>query len=72
MKTSVSVRESWNGAAEPDAISWNAISWKLMSSMAQNPCARRIAAIPAGSKRLTERFSLSCTDLVPKNNAAAC
>ena len=45
------------------AILLDAISWKLMSSMAQNPCERRIAAMPAGSKRLTERSSifLSCS-----------
>ena len=46
----VSGRESLNCAANLDAI-----SLKLMSSMPQNPCERRIPAMPAGSKRLTER-----------------
>jgi hypothetical protein len=44
-------------------IAEDALSSKLMSAMAQNPCERRIAAMPAGSKRLTERSSifLSCS-----------
>jgi len=54
MNTSMSGRESLNGAPNLDAI-----SWKLMSSMAQNPCERRIAAMPAGSKRLTNVHQFS-------------
>ena len=54
MNTKVSGRESLNGALP----NLDAISWKLMSSMAQNPCepVKNHAAMPAGSETADRTF----------------